>query len=112
MDNHEELKQSGSDSSKEVDGKSKSAQKGKPRIPETSFSLFISSLVTQALISLGEMENPFSKKSEQNLDQAKFTIDTLEIIKDKTKGNLAKGETRLLDTALYDLRMRYIEKSK
>jgi len=46
MDNHEELKQSGSDSSKEVDGKSKSAQKGKPRIPETSFSLFISSLVT------------------------------------------------------------------
>ena len=112
MDDKEKLKQSGSDSEKEVDGKSKSTQKDKPRIPEASFSLFISSLVTQALISLGEVKNPFSEKSEKNLDQAKFTIDTLDIIKEKTKGNLAEDEAKLLDTALYDLRMRYIEKSK
>ncbi len=112
MDDNEKLKQSGSDSGKEVDGKSDSEQKDKPRIPEASFSLFMSSLVTQALISLGEVENPFSQKSEQNLDQAKFTIDTLEIIREKTKGNLAEDEAKLLDTALYDLRMGYIEKSK
>ena len=112
MGDDERLKQSGSDSEKEVDGKSKSTQKDKPRIPEASFSLFTSSLVTQALISLGEVENPFSKKSEQNLDQAKFTIDTLEIIREKTKGNLTEDEAKLLDTALYDLRMGYIEKSK
>ena len=112
MDDNEELKQSGSDSGKEVDGKSESAQKDKPRIPEASFSLFMSSLVTQALISLGEVENPFSEKSEQNLDQAKFTIDTLEIIREKTNGNLTEDEAKLLDIALYDLRMRYIEKSK
>lgn len=78
MDDNKKLKQSGSDSGKEVDGKSESAQKEQPRIPEASFSLFMSSLVTQALISLGEVENPFSEKSEPNLDQAKFTIDTLE----------------------------------
>jgi hypothetical protein len=112
MDDNEKLKQSGSDSGKEVDGKSESTQKDKPRIPEASFSLFMSSLVTQALISLGEVENPFSEKSEPNLDQAKFTIDTLEIIREKTKGNLAEDEAKLLDTALYDLRMGYIEKSK
>jgi len=112
MDDSEKLKQSGSDPEKEVDKKSESAQKDNPRIPEASFSLFMSSLVTQALISLGEVKNPFSEKSEQNLDQAKFTIDTLEIIREKTKGNLTKDETKLLDTALYDLRMRYIEKSK
>ena len=112
MDDNKELKQSGSDSGKEVDGKSESARKGKPRIPEASFSLFMSSLVTQALISLGEIENPFSKKNEPNLDQAKFTIDTLEIIGEKTKGNLTEDEAKLLDTALYDLRMGYIEKSK
>jgi hypothetical protein len=58
------------------------------------------------------VENPFSKTKEQNLDQAKFTIDTLQIIKDKTSGNLTDGETKLLETALYDLRMRYVEKSK
>ncbi len=63
MGDHEKLKQSGSDSEKEVDKKSESAQEDKPRIPEASFSLFTSSLVTQALISLGEVENPFSQKS-------------------------------------------------
>ena len=126
MGDDERLEQSGSDSEKIVDedwkksvqeekkveGKEESAQKDEPKIPEASFSLFMSSLVTQALISLGEVENPFTKKSGQNMDQAKFTIDTLQIIRDKTKGNLTEDETKLLDTALYDLRMRYVEKSK
>ncbi|ODS33115.1 MAG: hypothetical protein SCARUB_01739 [Candidatus Scalindua rubra] len=97
---------------KELEGKKECVQETKPKIPEASFSLFVSSLATQILISLGELESPFSKKTEQNLDQAKFTIDTLQIIKDKTKGNLTDDETKLLDTALYDLRMRYVAKSK
>ncbi len=106
------LKQSGSELDNGSDGSEESKQKGTTNIPDASFSLFISSLVTQALISLGEVDSPFSKKNEQNLDQAKFTIDTLQIIKDKTTGNLTGEETKLLDTALYDLRMRYVEKSK
>ncbi len=109
MNDDGKLKQSGLDSES---GEKESAEKSIPRIPEANFSLFISSLVTQALISLGEVENPFSNTSEQNLDQAKFTIDTLQIIKDKTDGNLTEDETKLLDTALYDLRMRYVERSK
>ena len=112
MDDDGKLKQSGSDLDKELNDTEKSTQKDLPRIPEASFSLFVSSLVTQALFSLGEVENPFSKTIEQNLDQAKFTIDTLQVIKDKTSGNLTDDETKLLDTALYDLRMRYVEKSK
>ncbi len=112
MDDDGKLKQSGSDLEKELNDTEKSTQKDLPKIPEASFSLFASSLVTQALISLGEVENPFSKTKNHNLDQAKFTIDTLQIIKDKTNGNLADDEKKLLDTALYDLRMRYVEKSK
>ena len=112
MDDDGKLKQSGSDLDKKLNDTEKHTQKDLPRIPEASFSLFVSSLVTQALFSLGEVENPFSKTIEQNLDQAKFTIDTLQIIKDKTSGNLTDDETKLLDTALYDLRMRYVEKSK
>lgn len=106
------LEQSGSDSEEVLDGKYDTGKKETLKIPKASFSLFASSLVTQALISLGEVENPFSKRTEKNLDQAKFTIDTLQIIKDKTRGNLTEDEMRLLDTALYDLRMRYIERSK
>lgn len=112
MDDDGKLKQSGSDLEKELNDKEKSTQKDFSKIPEASFSLFTSSLVTQALISLGEVANPFSKTKEHNLDQAKFTIDTLQIIKDKTSGNLTDDETRLLETALYDLRMRYVEKSR
>jgi hypothetical protein len=112
MDYDGKLKQSGSDLDKELNDTEKSTQKDLPRIPEANFSLFVSSLVTQALFSLGEVENPFSKTIELNLDQAKFTIDTLQIIKDKTSGNLTDDETKLLDTALYDLRMRYVDKSK
>ncbi len=88
------------------------AQETKQQIPEASFNLFISSLATQTLINLGEMKSPFNKKKELDLDQAKFTLDILQIIKDKTEGNLADDETKYLDTLLYDLRMRYIEKSK
>ncbi len=112
MDGDGKLKQSGSDLDKEVSDTEQSKQKDSLKIPEASFSLFVSSLVTQALISLGEVENPFSKTKAQNFDQAKFTIDTLQIIKDKTSGNLTDAETKLLETALYDLRMGYVERSK
>ncbi|MHC4138609.1 MAG: DUF1844 domain-containing protein, partial [Planctomycetota bacterium] len=84
MDGDGNLKQSGSDLDKERNDTENSTRKNLLKIPEASFSLFVSSLVTQALISLGEVENPFSKTKEQNFDQAKFTIDTLQIIKDKT----------------------------
>lgn len=87
-------------------------QKAKQQIPEASFKLFISSLATQTLINLGEMENPLTKKRRLALDQAKFTLDTLQIIKDKTEGNLTDDEIKYLDTLIYDLRMRYIEKAK
>ncbi len=97
---------------KEKDTVKQPAQETKQQIPEASFNLFISSLATQTLINLGEMASPFNKKKELDLDQAKFTLDTLQIIKDKTEGNLADDETKYLDTLLYDLRMRYVEKSK
>ncbi len=97
---------------KEKDTVKQPAQKTKQQIPEASFNLFISSLATQILINLGEMASPFNKKKNLDLDQAKFTLDTLQIIKDKTEGNLTNDETKYLDTLLYDLRMRYVEKAK
>ncbi len=112
MDDNANLKQSNAELDNNSNGREESKQNDMPKIPNASFSFFISSLVAQALISLGEVDNPLSKKRDQNLDQAKFTIDTLQIIKDKTVGNLSEDETKLLDTALYDLRMRYVEKSK
>ncbi len=60
------LKQSDVELDKGSNGRAEPKQDGTQKIPEASFSFFISSLVTQALISLGEVDNPFSKKREQN----------------------------------------------
>ena len=73
------------------------------------FSIFITGLSMQALVLLGEIPNPADNKKERNLDQAKYMIDTLDMLKEKTKGNLSSDEDRLLDDTLYGLRMKYLE---
>jgi len=81
-------------------------------VPEADFSLFISTLAMQVTIFLGAMPNPVTNKTEENFPQAKFIIDTLDILKDKTKGNLTNDEEKLLDNVLYNLRMLYLERMK
>lgn len=81
-------------------------------MPEITFGLFISGLMMEALIALGEVENPVTKKKELSAPHAKFLIDTLAMLKDKTKNNLVKDEADTLDSILYDLRMRYVTKTK
>ena len=80
--------------------------------PEANFSLFMSSLGLQASIALGLMPSPITKKTEKNLEQAKFLIDTLAMIQEKTKGNLTKDETETLERLLYELRMIYVKENK
>ena len=79
--------------------------------PEPSFSMIVSSFVVQALIALGEMESPVDGKRTRDLEAAKFSIDMLQVLADKTKGNLDDNEKKMLDSALYDLRMRYVQTS-
>jgi Domain of unknown function (DUF1844) len=82
--------------------------------PEGALNFFnyIASLGFQTMIFLGEMPNPITNKPEKNLKQAKFLIDTLVILRDKTKGNLTKEEDDLLNGSIYELQMRYVELSK
>ena len=81
----------------------------KVEIPEATFSSLILMLATGSLQNLGLMPNPMSKKVEKNLPLAHHTIDTLGLLKEKTKGNLEKEEEKLLDELLYDLRMKFLE---
>ena len=75
---------------------------------KVDFSVFLASIAGQALISLGQVENPITKKRETDLQQAKNSIDLLQVLKDKTKGNLTEQEQKYLNSLLYDLRMRYV----
>ena len=78
-------------------------------LPPPSFTLLILSLVAQARICLGDLENPVTKKKQVDLDSAKHNIDMLEMLDEKTKGNLSDDEKSLLDSVLYELRMRYVQ---
>ena len=78
---------------------------------EPNFSIFASSLSMQTLILLGEIDNPITHKKEENLSQAKYIIDTLVMLKEKTKGNLTANEANLIDNVLYELRMKYTAKA-
>jgi hypothetical protein len=92
-------------------GKPAPDKQSEETLPEVDFSTLIFSLSTQAVIQLGEVEDPITKKREQNLPQAKQMIDILGVLKEKTKGNLTPEEQSMLDNLLYDLRMRYVKLS-
>ncbi len=85
---------------------------GEIPLPEITFSSFIFSLSSSALLHFGLVADPLTQKRERNLPLAKQTIDILGILRDKTKGNLTHEEEQLIDTILYDLRIRYVEESK
>lgn len=82
-----------------------------PDLPTLDFSTFVLGIIGTAYVHLGDAPNP-EGESERNLPLARQDIDLLGLLQDKTKGNLTGEEERLLDSALYDLRMRYIEVSK
>ncbi len=76
-----------------------------------NFSMFILSLTTSALVCLGELPDPITKEKVINLSLAQQTISIIEILKEKTTGNLSEDEDNLIGTVLYDLRMKYVQSS-
>jgi len=90
------------------------AQTKRPETPaiEINFSTFVISLSTQALAHLGEIPDPMSNRMEIDLGAAKQMIDILGLLKEKTKGNLDKSEAALMDSVLYDLRLKFVERAR
>ena len=81
-------------------------------LPEINFSTFIFSLNTSALLHLGEIPDPASGKEQKDLAMAKQTIDLIAMLEEKTRGNLSPEEENLVKHILYELRLRYVQKSK
>ncbi|OQX80931.1 MAG: hypothetical protein B6D56_03825 [Candidatus Omnitrophica bacterium 4484_70.1] len=96
----------------QVEKEKREAESRKEVYRQPTFTVFLSSMSMQAMIALGRLENPLTKKIEKNLEQARFLIDTLGIIKEKTKGNLTKEEEDFLEESLFNLRMLYVEEVK
>jgi hypothetical protein len=81
-------------------------------LPPVDFGTFVLSLGSSALMHLGEFAEPEGGKSQKDLPLAKHTIDILDMLQARTKGNLSPQEDKLLESLLYDLRLRYVSASK
>lgn len=81
-------------------------------LPPLEFSSLVLPFFTQALIKLGLAEDPLAKTKEEDLDLAKRLIDLLDILKERTKGNLKNEEEKFLTACLHQLKIAFMEKAK
>jgi hypothetical protein len=90
----------------------KKVEEKKEFLPPLDFVSIVLPFYTQALVKLGQTENPMTQKKEENLDLAKRLIDILDLLKEKTKGNLDPEEEKFLLASIDQLKMIYLEKTK
>ena len=80
--------------------------------PEQQDALFVNLVLifqNAAMQQMGKITNPVTGKIERNLEQARFSIDMIDMLRSKTRGNLSSDLEKLLDTTLTNLRMNYVD---
>jgi hypothetical protein len=75
------------------------------------FATFVLSLTGSAMVHLGAVPDPNGEKHAPNLELARQTVDILNMLRQKTQGNLDGRESELLDRVLHDIRVAYVEAS-
>ncbi len=84
----------------------------KKQMPPADFSGLVSMLTTQAFFALGLIRTEEDKEQPADLQLAKYNIDMLDVIEQKSKGNLTEDEEKLLSGALHQLRMSFVKMSQ
>jgi hypothetical protein len=84
---------------------------GKPFLPPLEFHSIVILLYLPALVELGLMDDPAGGEHHEDLDLAKRNIDLLDLLKEKTSGNLDEAEEKFLEDALSQLKMAYLKKA-
>ncbi len=87
-------------------------QKQQSDIQSGLFVTLVLDLYYSAMISLGKLKHPESQEIVRDLDRARYTIDMMEMLETKTKGNLSDEEEKLLKGNLTNLRLTYINELK
>ncbi len=80
-----------------------------PPMPPASFELLLTTLATEALVALGQVPHPATGKMEARRNQAKFLIDTVDVLRQKTAGNLTPTEQEILDSLLHQMRLVFVQ---
>jgi len=97
----------------EVDAEQASMERGQlPPLPDASLASLLAMLSNQAMVALGLIRNPVTGKAEKELTLARYFVDLIGVLEQKTKGNLDPDEADALDETLHTLRMAYVHRSK
>ncbi len=97
---------------KKNENKKKKKEEPKEPLPPLDFSSIILPFYTQALIKLGLSKDPITEKEEKNMELAKRLIDILDLLKERTQGNLKPEEDKFLSSCLQQLKLSYMEKAR
>jgi len=76
------------------------------------FMYLVGSFEMSAMMAMGKIKNPMTDKTERDLTQAQFSIDIMDMLKEKTKGQLSEYEAKFLDNTLGQLKLNYIDEAK
>jgi hypothetical protein len=89
---------------------SKDAPKEAPKMGgmEANFSTLVLSIGSSAAMALGLAPNPMTNKTEKDLNLARFNIDLLRMLRDKTRGNLSADEQKFIESIVTDLQMKFV----
>ena len=85
---------------------------GLPPLPDASLASLLGMLSNQAMVALGLIRNPATGKAEKELAVARYFIDLVGVLEEKTKGNVDPDEAAALNETLHTLRMAYVHRSK
>ena len=81
-------------------------------IPPLEFSSLVLPFFTQGLILLEQTKEDKENEEQKNLGLAKRLIELLDLLKEKTKGNLQSAEEQFIESSLHQLKLAYMEKAK
>jgi len=100
------------ESSEQPDAETPPEEGEVPQMPPASFLTLLMEYEFRAVIALGKAPHPATNTTEEDIPQAKYVIDTLQMLKEKTNGNLDEQEAGLLESLIYGLQMAFVEASK
>ena len=82
------------------------------KTPSIHFMSLVFSLSQAAMQQMGKITNPITGKIEKNMQQAELTIDMINMLKEKTEGNLVEEEKRLINDTIANLQLNFVEEKK
>jgi hypothetical protein len=88
-----------------------SARDADPALPPPDLMYIASTMYMQALVALGLVTDPITRKVQVRPNQARHAIDTLEVLRTKTEGNRTAEETEAIDAMLHEMHMVYVAKA-